>query len=686
MASNRSSPPAPEFNFLVTGGANDYMYKYATYRQTVDKIAELRRRAQPTAEALAQLRELEASLAQQTRGRGELRPPEEVIAEKHPAWPRSTGRVLVAKRLPDNSLRYVLFPSVAKVLAQVESTIVLHDPRRRNVPYCTQSLYPMTEADPASLCSCYFDLEEEFEQPAEPWDVPTDEQLVPPPPHTAAAPAPGAVAADQAPRPLTEEQRLLAVAAAREAVTNAWRRREAAFAMRCRWAVALVKQAICARYGADLSEAPIYWYSACSRFKNSFRVYVPDWLFENVAELGRLMHEVARPMLDGLHEQHPCKKALRRAERCRPSAGNPYIVDWSVYNPHRQLRGPFQPKAPGVDNAFVPYDGTACERLEVPAELVRRYFEPALLCVAATRNRSHGYKPLCYHLRPYAPLGAARAEAHTALVAEVLERTARAPRADAQHNSLGWLLRHVERCAALGRNPTELRERLGTVGAYAYVNCLWVKRLAAPQQSQLPIGTERKQALQRALLLSLAAQFVRYALCVVPDAIDFGHALSDPGVRALFEGTADGVPPAPGLARVFMRALAYHMPYAGSMLVPQVPWEELEAPLVGAEECAPGRYAMLFWSHMFSSPGAMAKRQSYGTRGALSAYEHGDLTREDVVRMWQACSAAAMRGRKRDRAHEAPPAGAPPKMLFTLAVAEQRGAPARPPTRPLYAV
>ena len=631
------------FRYLTTTEKGNYVYQYASYTQMRAKIKELESELMENggnAETLHQLNETKKALSDKTWGKNYMEPPEDVIAEKSPYFDPATGRVLVARRLPDDSLRYALYRSVEAVTSDVINSLVWNDRNCRNNPYTPLSIYPMTERN--TPCCFYADLEEAFPEPLEDCEVPTDEQLVDP---TTCSLEEGEEGHDTRNRNeraiLVSEKRSHLLVQARRRFEQTWKDRENAFAERCRWALVLVRQSILSMYGVDMGESPVWWYTACSRFKNSFRVYVPDWVFVDAEQLSKVMKNTLA-MLNLLHDKHPCKVALLKGTGTVKDS-NPYVIDWSVYNEHRQMRAPFQPKNPTKRNAFVPYDILVLARIPVlDATAAQRWFEPAL-CVAMRPEQATRSKLKCFpHRLPFSfgdkltsDLQVAQMGAIERLLKTSSKRYDRPP-------AFSKLV--SAQIVALDANGvsrrTEVYNRLAHLRTYVAANAEWLRHMALPDKAMATHG-KRSHLLLAAFLMILAAQIVRYAFTwkreleeqIIPD-----MELIDAPQHELFT---------PAMRLAFVRTVAYYNVFTMVALGRNTA-ERLSSEL----EPGPGRFSdgapdaylsshhrNLIMLHTLPPLAAVTRRNAFRSYGALMAFDPGMFSYHERLLLWQPSAA-----------------------------------------------
>ncbi len=385
------TPAALEFIYLSSAQSNGYVHRYSKAISIAEKISEIERSiadgsAEPS--AASRLGALKQEFDQSSRN--DLQPPEQVIASLHPEYASNPKRLLVARRLVGvKSPRYFLYRDRQALLKDVIDMLVWDDPTARNVPYSRACIYPMTE--PGKPTGFFVDTEESFLKPEEDYSVITDAQieaiLVQEDQQRQQRILQNPLDVEE--RPETPEERIKRRESVRENFDSRWQTREADFAVRCRWVVALVRASIAALYGIDMGESAMYWFSACSRKKNSFHIYIPLWRFITTKSLDAVMANAAK-ILESLDKDHPCRVALTRAEgteRDLDDIKKRYIIDWGVYCDHRQMRAAFQRKDPVEDNAFIPYDPIKLRRaLFTPgsSDAVVRWFAASLDCMVLT--------------------------------------------------------------------------------------------------------------------------------------------------------------------------------------------------------------------------------------------------------------------------------------------------------------
>ena len=295
--------------------------------------------------------------------------PSMVIASQSKLYSEK-DRLLYA-RIEDNAggLGFYLHPSPALLLDEIVSGLVWNDPAAKNLPYSTLCIHPMTE--PNRPCVLSLDIEEEFLNAFKDEQDPPLEQV------------PAEDREDEA-----RMRRLGKVgkySGAREANLEALHKRERDFAMRCRWVPILIRCSIMALYDYDISDTAVYAYSGCTNAKNSFHMHFWLVVCQSTAQWRDILLN-AYKILNGLPDAHACKMALLRTELCqRNEKEKKYIIDFGIANDHRQLRAAFQRKAPGKDNAFVPYSIAAGARVPLSMgdrDKLRDWIKPTVLGMA----------------------------------------------------------------------------------------------------------------------------------------------------------------------------------------------------------------------------------------------------------------------------------------------------------------
>lgn len=629
---------APAFKFLATSEAGNYVYQYAAYAQSMSKMRELEgilASGGGTPQDIQHLNALKEEIEKKTWGRGYMDPPEIMIAEKSPYFDPANGRVLVARRLSADKLAYVLYRSYGHVIEEVVSSLVWDDRSSRNNPYTLKCIYPMTERNTA--CGFYADLEEEFDEPREPYDVPTNEQLLEMEASLLLEPEDeGYESKDPTERYiLAEQKRAQVVRGARARYEQKWMDREAAFAVRCRWAMLLVKQSIMALYGIDMAESPVWWYTACSRFKNSFRVYVPDWVFDTTKSLKKVMAN-ALAMLNLMADNHPCKVALKRGPGTKVDR-NPYIIDWGVYNKHRQMRAPFQPKDPGKRNAFVPYDCLVLGRIPIrDRQAARIWFEPSL-CVAMRVEQFPRLNLRCFLDR------------HIPKFGDKLWSDIRAAQLACMEYALDQAKRNRHKikfsvlvtAAILVLKPTPplyrmAKDRLASVRKFITSNNTWVMNLAVP-----PGSVERYRARMHVLLLAflsiLCSEIARYAFSRRDDSEDFfGQGVENmvfPHDRTL---TA-------GMRSMFVRTAVYYNIFA-MVALGRNSQEALSADLSVSTltysksdlaKMLDQHHLNLIHMHSINTLGAVTRTVAPRSYGSLMAFDPGLMGKQELDILWE---------------------------------------------------
>lgn len=628
--------PPPEYEYLVASDSHNYVHRYAAHRQSLAKIRELEQelsagKAPP--EAIQHLAKLKREVASANWGKG-FEPPERVVFDLGPYKDRATGRILVARRMGPDSLRYCAYRSKDDLIDEVVSSLIWHDPQSRNVPYSPLCIYPMTEE--GVPCGLYIDAEEEFESPREAHDVPTDEQLVTPDEYELCETDEGYGSSDATELAIRRNEKKRAVVQrARQHFERAWRDRENAFALRCRWILILVKQSVASMFGVDLSESPVWWYTACSRFKNSFRIYVPDWVFVNVEQLHAVMSN-ALAMLNLMPDNHPCRLALRLAMGTVQKERNPYIIDWSVYNKHRQMRAPFQPKDPTKRNAFVPYDGTALGRLRM---LTRRdaaiRFEPAL-CVAFDKAQRTLFTCLP-HALPF-ELGDARSTKQLDMILKgcrkALENRAWGLERMRASFVVAALMMEHRRTRDVSARSAKEAGRIEALRGFVTDHNDWLMNLAVPKGTARRRHTKEIPLIVEAFMFIFAVQATRYVyswrdehteqMCGINNHIDFPN---DNRLTA-------------AMRAVFVRTLSYHTLFAMVALernhneVLHADLSPSAAPVVKEDGLLTLHRRNLILIHALPSIPAVMTRISSGSKGSLTPFEPGLMTPSELDIIW----------------------------------------------------
>ncbi len=159
---------------------------------------------------------------------------------------------------------------------------------------------------------------------------------------------------------------------------------EAEFFARCSLGLSFVLKCIEGLYGVDTRKfgaQRTYWFSACTASKNSFHAHVKI-AFANISAVEALMAFVRRA-LDSAPELHPVAKALRSH---KPSPKNPWILDFGVYNGHRNFRAAFQRKFGKTNGELIPYDGT--KRLQVTSEMIKKWIKRTMILLPKNDRRA----------------------------------------------------------------------------------------------------------------------------------------------------------------------------------------------------------------------------------------------------------------------------------------------------------
>lgn len=628
--------PPPEYEYLVASDSHNYVHRYAAHRQSAAKIRELERelatgRAPP--ETLQHVNKLKREVASANRGKG-FEPPESVVFDLGPYKDRATGRILVARRTGPDALRYYAYRSKEDLISDVVGSLIWDDPQARNVPYSPLCVYPMTEE--GVPCGLYIDAEEEFESPREAYDVPTDEQLVTPAECELNEEDEGYGTSDPLELSiLRNEKRRLLVQRARHRFERGWRDRENEFALRCRWILVLVKQSISSMFGIDLSESPVWWFTACSRFKNSFRIYVPDWVFVNVEQLHAVMSN-ALAMLNLMPLDHPCRAALRLGPGTVQRERNPYIIDWSVYNKHRQMRAPFQPKDPTKRNAFVPYDGTVLGRIPTPTRRAAALaFEPAL-CVAFDRSQRTLFSCLP-HALPF-ELGDPRTTDQLAMAVRGCVKAIEQHRHTMFERMrvsvvLSALIATHKRCRGVSARSALETNRLEGLRAFVTDHNDWVLELAVPTGAARRIHTPSIPLLLEAFVWIFTVQTMRYVYSWRDDRTE----RFIPGGRTSPISFPQDDRLTPAMRFVFVRTFIYHTIFARVALDRNrhaVLHEDLRAPNVPLEETLTLHRRNLIMIHAMQGVQALSVRVSSGSKGSLTPFEPGLVNRTDLDTIW----------------------------------------------------